>query len=100
MLPIGLTVAYWSQTKGIAHWSHWSDFLNLIDVFSEYLRMLRTIIGLFFTHFQVKFLRNLATEIIIIVSKYVVQLLRKLPLLFRTSDTSTYDQKMVFTWRP
>jgi hypothetical protein len=32
-------------------------------------------------------------------SKYVVQLLRKLPVLFRASDTSTYAQKMVFNRR-
>ena len=38
-----------------------------------------TIIWLFFTHFQAKFLRNLASEIINFSSKYVVQLLRKLP---------------------
>ena len=33
-------------------------------LFKEGLRMWATIIGLFFTHFQVKFLRNLAAEII------------------------------------
>ena len=30
-------------------------------------------------------------------SKYVVQLLRKVPVLFRASDTSTYAKKMVFS---
>ena len=40
------------------------------------LRMWETIIGLFFRHFQGKFLRNLASEIIIFCTKYVVQLLR------------------------
>ena len=33
-------------------------------------------------------------------SKYVVQLVRKVPVLFRASDTSTYAQKMVFSRRP
>jgi hypothetical protein len=60
------------------------------------LRMWGTII---FTHFQAKFLRNLASEIINFSSKYVVQLLRKLPVLFRASDTSTYAQKIVFSRR-
>ena len=32
--------------------------------------------------------------------KYVVQLLRKLPVLFRASDTSTYAQKIIFSRRP
>ena len=35
----------------------------------------------------------------IFFSKYVVQLLRKVPVLFRASDTSTYAQKMVFSRR-
>ena len=33
-------------------------------------------------------------------SKYVVQLLRKWPVLFRASDTSTYAQNMIFSRRP
>ena len=51
-----------------------------------------------FTHFQVKFMSNLASEIFF--SKYVVQHLRTLPVLFRASDTSTYAPKMVFSRRP
>jgi hypothetical protein len=67
------------------------------------LKKWASIIGLFLPYFQVRFLRNLASEIIIffqIRSTSTLQLLRKLPVLFRESDTLTYAQKMNFSRRP
>jgi hypothetical protein len=80
---------------------HLCVIINCIIKYLVYLilRMWVTIIGFFFPHFLVKFLRNLASEIISFF-KYVVQLFIKLPVSFRASDTSTYAQKIIFSRRP
>jgi hypothetical protein len=87
-LRIDLSFTLLRNSSSLSVWPYQASKMSKFTATTP-LTMWAPIIGLFFTHFQVKFLRNLASEIINFFPKYVVQLLSKVPVLFRASDTST-----------